>query len=200
MPTLSKDLRSGTGRIEFEIDADEYVAMGRVTAQWAYLEHGIFALTAFIANSAKVNIPDDALNTSFKRRLNALRSLAEQHCSEDEGKRLSTLFGKITNAQKDRNQITHAMWDYDPTSPDKIVASSFRPRHEFETLYDAAKMNSLADRLGEINFALEYPEGWDAAFAERLVEHADESGRVSYFGVTRAILRQWTSEKTQNKT
>ncbi len=195
MPNLQKDLKTGIGRIEFDLDADEYRAIGRITVQWAYLEHGIYAVTESIASTAQVELPKEALHTSLKRRLQALRSLIEKHCEDDEKERLLKLISRIANAMQDRHKITHAMWDWDSENPDRINASSFRPTHEFEKVYDARAMDSLADKIGEISFALEYPKGWNEAFRQLLTEHADEDGKVSYVSLSRQVHRKLQREK-----
>jgi len=195
MPIIQKDLTTGIGKIEFELEADEYIAIGRVMTQWAYLEHGIFAISVELSNAAKISIPEDANSTSFRRRLNTLRSLVAEYGTEDEKNRFHKLIGKITNAEQDRHKIAHAMWDWNPANPDKINASSFRPKYEFEKAYNAEKMNSLADRIGEISFALEYPEGWNEAFAQLLSEHTDEDGKVAFASISRRHHRNLDSQK-----
>ena len=83
MRIIQQDVTTSTGRIEFELESIEYAAIGRVMTQWAYLEHCIFAITAAISSTAKISIPKDAFNNSFKRRLKALRLLVEEHETED---------------------------------------------------------------------------------------------------------------------
>lgn len=186
MPRIVFDLATRTTRTDFEIDDAELIGIGRVTAQWAYLEHGIYALSFMIATSEKIDLPKDALSTSFKRRLTAFRLLVEEFFKGDEREKTLRLVSRIANAEQDRHKITHAMWEWDKEVPDRIAASSFRPGFEFEKILDAAKMNKLADEIGQINFALEYPEGIKGVFAD----YADADGRVAYASTSRQQSRE----------
>jgi hypothetical protein len=197
MVNLRKDLKTGEAQIEFDLDQDELMAMGRVTAQWAYLEHGVYAVTFAMARAADVELPKDALSTSFKRRLTAMRLMIEEFETAEEQKRWASLLGKIANAEQDRHKITHAMWDWDISNPERISASSFRPGFEFEKAFDAKAMHALADRIGKISFSMEYPEGWDAAIREMLEEAMDEAGNVAFGGISRQLAREWTKKKDQ---
>lgn len=197
MPRIQKDLRTGIGQIEFELDEAEYAAMGRVTAHWAYLEHGVYAVTAAIADAVGGDLPGDALSLSFKRRMKALRLLVEECAPPGERERMIRLIDRIANAQQDRHKVTHAMWEWDNADPEKISASSFRPGFEFEKLFDAARLHLLADEIAQISFALEYPEGWDAAFVAMIAETEDADGNVAFFGMSRQLRRELSSRKAQ---
>lgn len=199
MIQLAKDLKTGKGHIEFDIDEQEYCAIGRVTAQWAYLGHGVYAVTANIAKANGREVPGDARSTSFQRRLSALRLLIEECVPGAEREQMLKLISRIANAEQDRHKITHAMWDWDRANPDRISASSFRPGLEFEKKFDAQKMHELANRIGEISFELEYPEGWDAAFKEQLEAVMDESGNVRYADTSRRLIRELTSNSDQEE-
>lgn len=197
MPRLLKDLTTGVCQIEFELDESECAAIGRVTAHWAYLEHVVFSVTKGIAEVVGVNIPNDALNMSFSRRLGAMRVLVEQHAEPPERKRMERLIGMIANAEQDRHKMTHALWDWDPQNPERIHASSFRPRFEFEKSFDAASLHKLADRIGQVSFELKYPTGWDDAFRETLAENADPDGNVAFFSMSRDLARMLVSKSRE---
>jgi hypothetical protein len=64
---------------------------------------------------------------------------------------------RISNAMNDRHRITHGLWDWNPATPQKIRAFSFRPSFEFSAVFDQDRLSSLADRIGEINYELTYP-------------------------------------------
>jgi hypothetical protein len=193
MPILLNDLRTGVHRTSFDIDQAEYEAIGRVTVQWAYLEHGVFAVTQSLASKAGIGLPSDALSTSFKRRLTAFRLTVEEVAAEPDRTRLLKLISQIANAEPDRHRITHGMWEWDRDNPDRISSSSFRPGFEFEKTFDAERINKLADKIGEITAALEYPEGLKSFFDG----YTDENGHVSYAGISRQRHREMTSRKIQ---
>lgn len=181
MPQISKDLKTGVCRTEFEMEEREYYAIGRVTVQWAYLEHGIFAMTLAITREAKAELPKDALSTSFNRRLGAFRKAVEQFETEPERARLLRLISQTANAQADRHKITHGLWEWDRANPERLNASSFRPSFEFEKPYDFEKVNALADRIGVISCAFEYPKGWESLFED----YTDANGIISYGSISR---------------
>lgn len=197
IPKLSIDLKTGVSRTDFELDPEEYAAIGKMTVQWAYLEHGVYAISKAISDAANVALPKDASSTSFSRRLRALQSLVGEFAPADEQKRITSLIGKIANAEQDRHKITHAMWDWDRSDPERISASSFRPRFQFEKHYNAQQINALADRIGEINFALEYPDGWEAALMETMAEHTDGNGNVAYASLLRPERREYSARRSR---
>ncbi|HEY0164082.1 MAG TPA: hypothetical protein VGB39_01785, partial [Sphingomicrobium sp.] len=186
MPLIKIDLQTQTKRTEFDIDDAELTAIGRVTVQWAYLEHGVFAVTLQMSHGAEMDLPKDALHASFKRRLRALHLLVEEQTTGEDRTRLLRLLGQIANAEQDRHKITHGMWEWDKENPERIAASSFRPGYEFEKTFDAERINKLADNIGQINFALEYPGGmtevWDSW------KNAD--GQIAYGSTTRQQSRE----------
>lgn len=192
MPQIVKNLETGEIHVDFEIDAQELHAIGRVTTQWAYLEHGVFAVTKSIAELIGTALPKDALSTAFKRRLSALRILVEEFAKDGERKRMLSLIGKIANAEQDRHKITHAMWEWDVDKPDQINATSFRPGYEFEKAFDADKMNALANRIGAISFLLQYPNGMEDVWSD----YVDENGKVAYFNKSRKLYQAIKSDKS----
>ena len=185
-------MRTGVTRIDFEMDPEELHAIGRVTTQWAYLEHVVFAVTSGIAKAIEVDLPTDARSTSFKRRLSALRLLVEECVSTSDTKRVLLLISKIANAEQDRHRVTHGTWDWDRTNPERISASSFRPGYEFEKKFDATKLNKLANTIGSISFQLEYPNGFEDAFAQLL-----DNEHSAFFSTSRRLHRELKAYKDQ---
>ena len=100
------------------------------------------------------------------------------------------LIDQIANAEQDRHKVIHGMWEPDPKNPDRLNASSFRPKFEFEKNYDAGKLHDLASRIGRISFALEYPGGWDQAMRERFGGDGSEGEPVAISSMSRDFLRK----------
>lgn len=194
MPSISKNLETGECQTAFELSPHEYYAIGRVTAHWAYLEHGVYAVTKDICENVSAPLPQDALSAAFKRRLSAFRLAVEQYIAEPDKTKLLRLHSQIANAEQDRHKITHAMWDWDKSNPDRVSASSFRPGFEFEKSFDAEKIEALADRIARITFAIEYPEGLDGY----LHSLTDEDGHFAYAGISRQMLQAMKAQKGQN--
>jgi hypothetical protein len=151
LPSMSPDL-----------DERELFAIGAVTANWSLLEHFILAQTAEMAQARKAEIPADAFNLSFGRRYAAWLAEVRQLANDDaDKKRLESLAGKISNCENLRHKVTHGLWEWEISNPDKLRAFSTRPRVEFEMSTDFDALIKLARAIGEINFCMTYPGGKD---------------------------------------
>ncbi|GEM_PF-2917359 len=189
MPRLQKNLATGVCQIEFELDAEEYAAIGRVMAQWAYLEHGLYEMSSGIAEIVGITLPEDARSVSFSRRLRVLRDLVMTHAPDHERKRMIRLLDRIANVEQDRHQVAHGTWDWEPSKPELLRASCLRPSKTFEKLYDAKRINRVADQIGQISFELQYPGGWDEAFVDAISGGDETAESVAYASVSRAFVR-----------
>jgi hypothetical protein len=138
----------------------EMFAIGMLTVQWAYLEHQLLADTAQMANRARwKELPSDATSLSFKRRLSAWRDTIQSTVKNSKKRaRLLKLHDRIANAESLRHKITHGLWQWFPSSPDRLRAYSFRPQVAFqEDHLSFDKLIKLAQRIGQINYELAYP-------------------------------------------
>lgn len=189
MPRIQKRFDTGACQIEFELDAAEYAAIGRVMAQWAYLEHGVYEFSAALAEFVGVDLPDDARSVSFSRRLRVLRDLIAAHAPDGERQRMTRLLDRIANVEQDRHQVAHGTWEWDTAEPDLLRASCLRPGKTFEKLYDVDRINQVADRIGEISFELYYPFGWEDAFGDALSGGAEAGEPFKYFSPSRSLAR-----------
>jgi hypothetical protein len=150
---------SNKWQIEPDLTPEELQAIGLITVQWAHLEHSLLVRTFFLAESTNVDMPKDATNTSFAKRLRAFRDLAKSIGDEDEKAAIEKLADHIANAEDQRHKITHGMWDWDEANPEKLAAYSFRKPFEYEHPFDLKKLHKLADRLGELLFELSFQNG-----------------------------------------
>lgn len=182
----------GRYSFSFDLDEKELWAIGHVSVQWAYLEHLVYAHTKAIADACKINLPSDALSTSFKRRLTAFLKIIRLCAPENQAERLEKIVSKIANLEQDRHKIVHGLWNYDEKDPDKILASSFRPNFEFEKRFDLAKIDELARRIGAVSFDLTYPNGIDDHY-KALEESMAEGG--TYAHISRGLLRQMKAQR-----
>lgn len=191
MPLIQKDFLTGRTYTTFELDPREFAAIGRVTTHWAYLEHGVYAVSYALCQTANIPLPDEVVNLSFKRRLRALFDIIHEIFSDEtEKSRLLKIHSQIARVEHERHKLTHGLWAWSMEDPDKLTASSFRPKVEFEEPFDVEKMEELAVQIGEINFQLEYPEGLLSFFQD----HIGEDGNVAYFGTSRTLHRAMTGK------
>lgn len=189
MPRLQQDLKTGQCQVEFELEGAEYAAIGRVMVQWAYLEQGVYELSAAIAGYVGVDLPNDARSVSFSRRLRVLRDLVTAHATDEEKARMIKLIDRIAGVEQDRHQVAHGTWEWEPHNPDVLRASCLRPSKTFEKLYDLDKINEVADRIGRISFDLQYPGGWEEAFVDTITNGNPEAEEASYFHASRSFVK-----------
>jgi hypothetical protein len=184
MPTIILSTKNKRHRIGAELAMSEYAAIGLVTVSWAQLEHLILQRTLELAKKANVPIPEDATALSFKKRIRALRALAKEVISGTKTqKTFLDLLTKIGGAERSRNRITHGLWDWMPSTSDRLQTSSFRPPYEFEEPFDYEKLTNLAERIGEFNFQLAYPCGKAQAMRELVQSRMQRGLHVSRLGM-----------------
>ena len=181
-------------RLGTEISMPEFAAIGYVTVSWAQLEHLLLQKTAELADKADIPIPADATATSFKKRIRALRKLAKEVITGPKTRqKFLNLLTKISSIQRARHRIAHGLWDWMPTDPDKLQASSFRPPYEFEEPFDFHKLVKLAERIGELNFQLAYPKGEKQATDDVVRSVMQRGGHVSRLGMQLLMGRDISS-------
>ena len=153
---------TGPGRkiIEPELGDPEYAALGKVTAQWAYLEHAMFVRTLQVADEVGQALPEEAEHLSFKRRFRAFRGLVEQNKETlPSADQLLKIADRIANLMDDRHRVTHGIWSFKRGQARTIVASSFRPKVNFERPFNIDRIWELSRRIGHVNFDLTFPDG-----------------------------------------
>ena len=154
-----KDLRTSKVRIGTDLEEREIYAIGYVTVQWAHLEHMLLLDTILLSGKLRGDVMESATSLSFKRRLRAWHDLIMRLRKSARRTKLLRLHGTIANAESKRHKITHGLWDWEVSNPDRIRASSFRKPHIFEQHFDFDKLIALGDSIGEILFNLHYPKG-----------------------------------------
>lgn len=190
MPLIQKDLRSNRGQIEFELDQDEYAAIGRVMVQWAYLEQGFYEMSVAISEAAGVALPAGANSVSFSERRKALLGLVRSHFETEAQQRFERLLGRVANVEAHRNKVAHGTWEWGRDNPEELTASLQRPKKKFEQNYDAGKIHGIADEIARISFDFQYPGGWEEAFHDMLTSGNPTSETVAFCSTMRHHVRQ----------
>jgi len=157
---LSHPVSGGGGwRVIPELSDDELRLIGLITTQWANLEHTLYEASNAFAEQLGITAHIDIEDISFDRRLRAFRDLAKVAPPED-AEHIRRLSDCIANLKDDRHKITHGLWDWDRSNPDRLTALSFRPKYGYEKPFDKQKLEKLADRIGECIFNIMFPNGW----------------------------------------
>lgn len=148
----------GNWRVTSELSDDELRLIGLVTVQWANLEHALYEISLTVEKLIG-STPNKAFgDISFDRRLRAFRDLAE-HAPQDAGEYIRKLCDRIAQLKDDRHKITHGLWDWDRSNPEKLFATSFRPKYDFNKRFDKVKLQKLANQIGECTFNIICPSG-----------------------------------------
>lgn len=147
-----------------ELTENELMAVASITIQWARLEHLLYARTDQMATKAGIPLPSEAGKVAFNRRLTAWLQLARSDVVPSAQRKANlSLHGRIARAAKRRDAITHGLWHFDQSEPVKLTASSFHVTMGFRESFDLEKLRKLEAEIGEINFALHYPDGPESA-------------------------------------
>jgi hypothetical protein len=169
-----------------EMTQREVHAIGLITVQWAYLEHMLLLHTAKLSNRAKLPLPSDATNFSFRRRLAAWRQTINETIKRRSTKdALLNLASRIASTEDKRHKLTHGLWAFRPDRPRKLVAYSFRPGVAFREEFEVMRLYRLAEQIGQINFALTFP-------GKQRAKHAHEHGLQPF--ASRELLLSATAE------
>ena len=180
MPKFLISLIDDRHRFESDLTEAEIYAIGYMTVAWAILEHTILTITLDLADKANIPPPEDATSLSFKKRLRAWRAIIRETVENEEARsKLIKLANRIGSIERSRHRVTHGLWEWDFSKPDKLKGLSFRTPYHFEEPFDLNKLIRLGERIGEINFQLFYPGGKDQALEEMAEGAAQPGGLVS---------------------
>lgn len=189
MPQILQDLHTGLGQIEFELDQDEYAAIGRVMVQWAYLEQGIYEMSVGVADAFGIETPKDARHKSFSKRARTLRDLVGSYLDDRLRERFEGLLDTAALLADQRNQVAHGTWEWDLKDPDLLTARCLRPSSDFEKNYRCDQIHELADKIGRLSFDFQYEGGWEEAFIDTITNGNPETKNISYCSVQRHHAR-----------
>src|SRR6516162_3277177 len=164
-------------------DAEVY-AIGKMTTSWAILEHLMMSpaiqlaaeykppmakgfsnlpivrgLVNLILPTLRPAVPKNLRTLPFEARSRIFRNLIKS-VPEPKRARIEHIASRIANAQAERHDFTHGIWDWTMTVPTKITVDHARKkgRRRYKQ-YDSEALLKFAERIAQINFDLCYPEG-----------------------------------------
>jgi hypothetical protein len=143
-----------------ELSDGEIYAVGMITVHWAFLEHALFLDTARRVNRAKLrSMPPDADSLSFDRRLAAWRTIVDATITRPKDrKRLFDLHQRIARTKTMRHRVTHGLWKWFPSNPDRLMAHSFRPGVSFvDYNVTIKKLIATFQEISALNYLLSVP-------------------------------------------
>ncbi|MFZ0422823.1 MAG: hypothetical protein WAL80_08090 [Xanthobacteraceae bacterium] len=123
---LTKRGFEGKWYVDLELSKGEMTALGRLTAQWAFLEYLIFKHSQMMARSLGSSVPEEAKSDSFRKRLRAWKSLATQAGSIDANYSADVLLiiERAGSIAGQRHKLTHGRIEWRGAKQNKIKVFS----------------------------------------------------------------------------
>lgn len=145
----------------FDLEPEEFAAIGHATVQWSYLEFMLFQRSKRLARKARVRFPSAASDNSFARRLTAFRELASKAevNSPKQKEKYLQIAQRIARANGIRQRLIHHIWEYHPKDITRLVNFARDLKGRIEP-FDIEKIGRFAEEVGALSFQLEYPRGW----------------------------------------
>lgn len=146
-------------RIGLPLSPRELEAIGYITAQWAMLEHYVFAHTIYACTVANISPPKEAYSVAIRSRLRAWSTVVCNHLPDDHYKKdASTLVKQIIKLKLKRHRVSHALWSWDDERQpeEEITTQSFLPAGKFKWDLDEKRLTRLGHEIAETNAQLEF--------------------------------------------
>jgi hypothetical protein len=176
--------KHGRPSFHFDLTGEEFCSIGMVVVQWAYLEHAVFERTVQLAQRYRLPVPENALSTSFSRRLRALREFANTVIKREATKKhFANLVSRIARAEGYRHRVAHGLWSYNPRRLEQLWSLSYR-RSNVEP-FNVKKLTDFADLIGELSFELMRPGGWRFSL---IITRDKKTGSWYGGGIPRSML------------
>ena len=151
---------------QLPLRAEQFLEIGHVTAQWAFLETEIdFALLDIMAVFEKagrtVTEEERRLKKRFKDRVNQLREMAAEFYGPENLRliaKINRLLDRAMNLQPRRNHIVHGRWRSNIDEEGNFNPSAVAHLHNFDAkevvtaeTYKLEKIEKLASDLSQLN-------------------------------------------------
>jgi hypothetical protein len=154
--------------VELILTDKQLMALGQITAQWAFLESEIAQHTELTARVHKVPVPKDISSSSFERRIKAWRELVRS-INIDGATRdaIVKLNCRVADMQRERHRTIHARWGKDNAdTSDTVTGFGDRKPNVFEWRLSTMKLNRIARKISQLNadlsaLAIPLPSGED---------------------------------------
>jgi hypothetical protein len=159
--TFEKKLRGPDQEwhLSLELTDEEYAALGRVSAQWAFLEHLIHWISERMLNA--LGETHRAMNSdSFRQRNRLFRELSDRLFSGDPNRdRLMGLIDEAGSLQGERQRLIHGLLDWDHANPEALLVSTRKNANGRPWRIAVADINRVADKIAVLNAKLHsFPE------------------------------------------
>jgi hypothetical protein len=157
-----------------ELSERELLCIGHIIAQWGALEHEVFCQTLQTFEEHTQTLPKEMNNMQFSEVLEKWKERVVDRCNGENKNKLEEQYALIRHYHDYRNALVHGMWDWDTTSPDRIITTRVRKKEVISTHFTAADLEHFSWELAKINFNIRYPRG-----IEDLAEMINRGGYIS---------------------
>lgn len=139
--------------VELELDSAEYEAIGRVSAQWAFLDFHITKFVTEVCEHIGEQPHKNFESDSFRKRKRVWSDTVKRAFPESEPARLSMeqIIADAGSLQGDRQIAIHAFFEFDKTDPDRLVAFSHKNPHGQPRRITANDLNAIAEKISRLN-------------------------------------------------
>jgi hypothetical protein len=156
--------------------------IGMIFVQWASLEHEIFTQTleTFAAEGkAAHELPTAMNNIQFTGVLDLWKERVAEKAPGRRGKVLLKQYDAVIKLKDTRDALAHGMWHWSPEDLGKISTVRVKKREVITSHFSADALESIASKVGEINFKVRFPDGK----IDLVKAHMQEGGYISRNGM-----------------
>ena len=156
--------------LDLQLSDQEIFYIGMIVAHWGSLEHEVFNQTLasfYKENEQTGSLPKAMNNIQFSKVLSLWKERVVNQSEPDVSRVLSEVHDAIYELKDTRDALIHGMWQWSPSSPNRISTVRVRKNEVITTHFNSAFLEDLALRLSRLNFMVHYPRGVEDLAASR---------------------------------
>lgn len=144
-------------RINLELQPSEYDAIGRISAQWAFLEYHITLFCFEVCDQIlRETPPKNFESESFRKRRRGWEEIVGRAFPEatPERVKMNEIIRECGSIQGERQIAIHSFFQWNRTEPTSLKAHSHKNPHGESRSIDADKLNKIAEKIARLNARL----------------------------------------------
>ena len=190
------DEKTVTLTLNMELSDRETFLIGKIMAQWGWLEHQIFLQTLLTFEGVADDTPElpKAMNNiRFTGVLDLWKERVVDRASEEHAATLREQLEEIRRLKPGRDALVHGMWQWSPSNLSQISTVRVRNRKIIEILFTADDLEDFYRRVAGVNFTIRYPGGIDDLARKRAEEGMYVSRRFLAAITGDQVANDWQS-------
>ena len=139
--------------IDIELTPDEYAAIGRVSAQWAFLDAHIIKFCSLVADRLGEPLSKDFTSDSFRKRKRAWAALVAYAFPEgsEERSSMEKIIRSAGDLQGERQTAIHSLFEWDKSDPSKLKGYSHKNPGGRARSHSVESLTKIGDKIAELN-------------------------------------------------